>query len=90
MTAAMATPHENPKVTGRSIRGQNLELLGKWMGAGILPRACEKCHTQYQIKQLRGFPANAGHGSNAFKKGTLDPRCNSKVPSWGQGGATSQ
>lgn len=33
MTAAVATPHENPKVTGRSTRGQDPELLGKWVGA---------------------------------------------------------
>lgn len=84
MTAAVATPHENLKVTGRSSRGKDLELLREWMGAGNIPQAHEKCHTQYQIKQLRGFPANAGHGSKAFKKGTLDPKCNRGIPFWGQ------
>lgn len=84
MTAAVVTRHENLKVTGRSSRGQDLELLGEWMGAGNIPQAHEKCHTQYQIKQLRGLPANVGHGSKAIKKGTLDPRCNRGVLSWGQ------
>lgn len=61
-------------MTGRSSRGHDLELLGKWVGAGAIPQAQEKCHTQYQTKRLRGFPANTGCGSKTFKTGILQQK----------------